>query len=203
MEKRTKLAIVILVGLLLLLLGLYIFLSPILEERRALQPPPLPSSVTPVITPTPKPPTPAPQPTPAAPVTPETNGLKILENRARNVVERIGSGTSENGFLGYQDALLDATSAGQAALKAEQSRMQAAHPANGPLYTISTRAITSNATKGAFGDATIVFTVDAIQTVNGGTASQTTLTKRITVTFAKQSDGSYLVDAAEWSDLAP
>jgi hypothetical protein len=204
MQRRTQLAIIILIGLLLLALGLYLVLTPILSQLTpAAQPPALPSQVTPSVT---KPILSAPIPSttttqPAA--TPTQNIQRALENSARAAVERIGSGSSFDGFLGYQDAMSGMTAAGQTALLAQQQAMKAAHPATGLSYGISTRAASSNLSQGSVGDASLVVTVEAIQTTDSGTAVQGTMKgKKIDVTFAKQADGSYLIDSLAWSDLA-
>lgn len=208
MQKRTQLALLILLGLLLLLLGLYFLLSPYLESRRTAQPPALPGSALPFSVGG-RGTTPAGQGgvspiatgTGAAPAVP--NGQRVVENSARTVVERVGSGTSGNGFLGYRDALTSMTANGQAALLAEQQRMQEEHPATGTAFGISTRVASSNLTQGQAGDARLIVTVQAVQTQDAGLPSQPVkvLGKQILVTFIRQSDGGYLADSLVWSDI--
>jgi hypothetical protein len=201
MEKRTKLAIVIIVALILLLLGLWFLLSPFVKLPSA-QPPSLPNSVTPYV--------PAHTTLPTKTVTstgttaPVSDLLLKLSNEARATVERIGSGDSADGFLGYHDALLQMTANGQAAEQAEQQRMQQAHSASGPAFGVSTRSVSSNVVSGAAGDQSIVISVDAIQRQDSGNpgAPTKTLGKRVTVTFVKQADGTYLIDSIVWADLA-
>ncbi|MBI5654458.1 hypothetical protein HZC53_02275 [Candidatus Uhrbacteria bacterium] len=212
MSKRTKLALVILIALLLLLVGLYLILWPLLK------PAPAPAtgeeySVTTQVQPAQPKPTNG-QATSGEPVTglpsaptrePSVDEiLRGLENRARAAVERVGSGSSQTGFLGYADAKLDSTSGFSAKLMQEQEAMVAAHPASGPIYGISTRAASSNIADGKPGDDSLIATVQAVQTIDAGNPRQPTSTggKQIIVTFAKQSDGSYLIDNMEWSDLA-
>ena len=204
MQKRTKLIILIIVGLLLLLLGLWIFLSPILKQR-ALQQPSAPTQGTPYM----------PQPGQKNPTqgTPQASGtstapapvdaMKELQNKAKSLAERIGSGSSQTGFLGYQDAMLDMTPNGRAALQKAQTTLQQEHPAKGGLYTITTRAVSSKVTKGKIGDAQIVISIETVQTENAGLAGVTPKgsAKRADVTFVKQTDGSYAADAVAWSDI--
>ena len=207
MQKRTKLALLILIGLLLLLIGLYFLLSPYLESRRTAQPPALPGSAQPFslggrgATSTGQGgASPISTGTVSAPV---PNGQRVVENSARTVVERVGSGTSGNGFLGYRDALTSMTANGQAALLAEQQRMQEEHPATGPAFGISTRVASSNLTQGQAGDARLIVTVQAVQAQDAGLPSQPVkvMGKQILVTFIRQADGGYLADSLVWSDI--
>lgn len=206
MERRTKLLLLILLGLLLLLIGLYFLLSPFLRQRGGLAPP-APTPTAPFV-PTPSRPTPGgpvPVPTATGTVTaPTVSGeQRALENRARSAVERIGSGSSRDGFLGYQDVLTEMTEAGRVALLAEQQRMREAHPATGPAYGITTRGVSSALTQGKVGDQTLVVKVEAIQSVDAGNprAPVDMKGKRIDVTFQRQGEGSYLIEKLEWSDL--
>jgi hypothetical protein len=206
MEKRTKLALLILLGLLLLALGLYFLLSPFITQRQAAAPPPA-AGGKPLITSggAKTPSGGASQPvTPATPeVKAKTDGLHTLENKARIIVERVGSGASRDGFLGYQDVMAEATASGRTALVAEQIKMQLVHPASGSTYGISTQAIAANVTSGSFGDPKIVITVQAMQAVDAGVPTQPLATngKQIKVTFVKQAEGSYLVESLEWTDI--
>lgn len=205
MTKRSKLALIILVGLLLLAAGLYLFLQPYFAQRAASQPPALPSNVQQYA---PTPPTngngsnmPSP-PTPIVSQTPEQRQLLTLEQAAKATVERIGSGVSTDGFLGYQDAMSAMTPSGQSALLEEQKAMQAAHPARGTNYGISTRVVSSKINEGVMGDRTLVAIVQAIQVTDAGDPSVPTTTKgkKITVTFVKQANDAYLIDTIVWEE---
>jgi len=204
MQKRTKLLILIIVGLLLLLLGLWIFLSPILKERAAQQPS-APTQGTPYMAqPGQKNPTPgAPQATGTSTAPAPVDAMMELQNKAKSLAERIGSGSSQTGFLGYQDAMLDMTANGKTALQKAQTALQQAHPAQEDLYTITTRAVSSTVTKGKIGDAQITISIETVQTENAGLAGVTPKpsAKRVDVTFVKQTDGSYVADAIAWSDI--
>lgn len=206
MERRTKLLLLILIGLLLLLIGLYFLLSPFLRQRGGLAPP-APTPTAPYV-PTPSQPTPGgPVPVPTATgtaVAPSVSAeQRVLENRARAAVERIGSGSSRDGFLGYQDVLTEMTEAGRTALLAEQQRMREAHPASGPMYGITTRGVSSALSQGKIGDQSLVVRVEAIQSVDAGNprAPVEMKGKRVDVTFLRQGNGSYLIEKLEWSDL--
>jgi hypothetical protein len=205
MQKRTQLAIVILVGILLLGLGVYLLVSPYLADQTASQQPPaLPDQVTPVVVRPPPTNTTITTPTGTAPApTPVGAVQRELENRSRAVVERVGSGTSVDGFLGYQDALLDMTASGRTQLLSQQQAMQTAHPTTATSYSLSTRAVSTALTEGVVGDAKIIMTVEAIQRVDiGSSTNPTSQAKRVAVTFVKQADGAYLIDSLEWSDIA-
>ncbi len=213
MQRSTKLLIVILAGIILLLLGLYLLLSPYLAQRAAQssgQEYSVPSSAT-------NKPKPSSGNSSGAPTNPtqtqtgttgqaaaKPNTQLNAENDARAAVERVGSGSSQNGFLGYADEMSEATVAFKAELAKEQLAMQQSHPATGALYGVSTRAVSSNLSKGKVGDATLEVAVQAIQTSDAGDPRKPTgkIGKQIMVSLAKQTDGSYLVDGMQWSDLA-
>ena len=202
MQRRTKLALIVLVGILLLFLGLYLLLSPYLAERAAQQPPPV-GNKTPLITGNGAPY--QPQGGTAATGTGQNvplNTQLALEISARNVVERVGSGSSETGFLGYLDAMGSLTPGGQATLQADRAVMRQTHPPTAALYQMLTRGVASHATKGKLGDEKIEVTVEAIQDITTGLGAAPSSTgKKILVTFVKQSDGVYLVDSMSWSDI--
>lgn len=209
MDKRLKLFLIVLAGIILLALGAWIFLSPYLAERRAAQPPALPGEVHPVGPTQPSTSGVVPKPvgtiapTSPATTTAPTSPSKTLavQNRSRTVVERIGSGVSSDAFLGYRDVEEYFTANGVAALRAERAALMQQHPAGGPTYAISTKAASSQIA-GAYGDATLVATVEAIQRIDAQGQPTVTVAKRITMTFAKQSDGSYLIDSLKWEDVA-
>ena len=207
MQKRTKLAILILVAFVLIAIGVWIFSTPL---RKQTPQPAVPTNSLPSTTPsgtkqpsqTTVPGTSAPVATP--PPTPAQNSELILQNTAKSSVERIGSGTSQDGFLGYQDVLTGVTASERTELLAEQKTMQRSHPQAGPVYGISTRSVSSNVLTGAFGDSTLTILVEAIQSTDAGDPTKPTLTKgkQITVTFVKQDNGLYLIDKIVWSDEA-
>lgn len=209
MDKRLKLFLIVLAGSVLLGIGAWIFLSPYLAERRAAQPPALPGAVEPVGPTQPATSGEVPKPvgtiapSPVATTVPATDQSKTIaiQNRSRTVVERIGSGVSSDGFLGYRDVEEYFTANGVTALRAERAALIRAHPVGGPTYAISTKAASSQVA-GTYGDATIVATVEAIQRVDEQGKPTVTVAKRVTVTFVKQSDGSYLIDSLKWEDVA-
>lgn len=208
MERRTKLAIVILVALVLLGLGFYLLLSPYFAQKQADQQQEQQATSLPTTGTQNRPPSAANGQIQQQPVTSTApvvlpNPMRTLERRAKAMVERIGSGTSADGFLGYQDALIDATAAEQEKLREERALLIQAHPMTGPRYGLSTRAVASNITQGNNGDAVIVATVDALQSVDAGNPRMPVQqqAKQILVTFVKQADGSYLIDNLTWSDV--
>lgn len=208
MQKRTKLFLLILFCLVLFVSGVLVFLSPLLEQRRDRpQPPALPAIVKPGAQPVPSnvvPPEERAEGVSIVLSSKEANQSRALENRARLVVERIGSGSSESGFLGYGDTLSELTSAGTVALLAQQRQLQQRYPSTGPRVGFSTRAAASRLTEGKIGDAKIVVTVEAIQQQDDGNPSQPkrASAKRVIITFVKQSNGGYLIDGVTWEDVA-
>lgn len=212
MSKRTKLALLILIALLLLALGLYLIFSQLFQPA-AVTDTGGETSITQPIKPAQTKPTNG-QAVSGQPVTgtqevvnrqpTAAEILRGLENRARNAVERVGSGSSQTGFLGYADAMLDSTESYKTVLTKLQQDMVSLHPATGPAYGISTRGASSHIDNGQPGDDKLVATVQAVQTYDAGNPRQPTGQggKKIVVTFARQSDGSYLIDGMEWSDLA-
>lgn len=205
MQKRTKIALVILFGLLLLLLGLWIFFQPVIEQRRAAQPPeltggtPLVGRGTPQPTGTPTQPAATTTPPVVAPVDP----MNALRNRAKAVVEQMGSGSNQNGFRGYIDAMGEMTTAGRVDASQQQAAQQKEHPTDGPTYTLSTRAVSSAVKEGKIGDLKIVINAEVIQTVNAGLAGATPTSSalRASVTFMRQADGTYLIDGVTWEKI--
>jgi hypothetical protein len=185
-------------------LGAYLVLAPYFKERaaqKAAQPPALPTGVTPVV-PGPRGGSPTGTSVLPPPTAAELQNL-TLEQQARSFAERIGSGASTDGFLGYDDAFLMATAKGREALRAAQAKMREAHPAAGTRYGISTRSVAARVIKGTVGQNQVVVEVDAVERIDaaatGGVASATG--KRLTITFVKQANSSYLVDAFTSQDL--
>jgi hypothetical protein len=206
MSRRSQLAIIILIGLLLLGVGLYILLQPIFSQQQSSpQPPALPTSVQPTLpgqASTSNPSTASVAVSSTKPVTPEGNQLLLLEQKGKATVERIGSGASGDGFLGYADVLDVLTSSAQKANLAQQKVLQQAHPASGPLFGLTTHAVSSHIKTGSIGDATLVDEVQAIQNEDAGDPTHLIARKGkiVTVTFKKQTDGSYLIDSLDWAD---
>ncbi len=207
MDKRIKLAFVILCGLLLVGIGLYFIASPILEERRATSPLNLPGEIRPSVARTSQPGgavgKTAPAPAKLEPASPETVARELLQYHARALVERIGSGSNRDGFRGYRDAMLDATKDGRVVLQREQAELQKKHPATGSAFGISTRAVSSQIVEGEFGNARLVMLVQAIQREDAGEPSAPirAQAKEVRMTYVKQSDETYLIEVLEWKDV--
>lgn len=196
MERRSQLLILIGIALLLLAFGVWILLQPFLQKTSN-QPPSLPG-VSPnatVATSTAK------APLPARPVI--APDIKHVADLAGIFVSRIGSGASGEGFRGYEDVLLNATPAYRQTLKSEQAAMQRVHPASGPAYGVVTRALATDATDAVSGASTVSITVQVQRAEDAGNPANPTsvTTKKVTITFEKQGDGSYLVSNVVWLDI--
>jgi len=117
-------------------------------------------------------------------------------NKASSVVARIGSGTSQDGFLGYEDVMLDGTAKFQAYLQSEQLRMMQAHPVAGDLYGVTTRVISSKILDGENGSNEIVVVLQAQKAEDSGNRAKpnNVIYEKYTVTLLRQTDGDYLID---------
>ncbi len=199
MQKRTKFAIVLLIGLILLALGLWLLLSPLLHQQNTLQPPPLPPSnpaeegfgkrtyEAPIVIPA----------TSSKPTV--SSGMLALQNFARGLAERMGTGTSGNGFLGYEDVKIDATSNGRIALQAARKNMQTLHPAS-IVFGVTSKAVTAKTDSGVYGDDSITISMDVLTAEDAGKPELITKTIQsiIVMKMSKQDNGSYLLDSFTW-----
>jgi len=126
------------------------------------------------------------------------HGTDVLEatNRASDVVGRMGSGSSQSGFLGYEDVLLDGTAKFQAVARKEQQDLRSLYPSAGATYGITTRVVSTDLVEGKNGADKIVIKVKTQKAVDAGDRSQTTGIAywEYQVTLLRQADGKYLVD---------
>lgn len=200
MQKRTKFILLIAFVLLLLGIGLYFFLSPILENRIAEQPPELPSATTPALPKTKPRPLPGQVASTTIPqvVIDDSAKLRMLETKAMTITERVYSGSNSDGFTGYTDVADDFTASGKNWLRSEQLKMQSAHPLRGAAYGITARSVSSKLQAGAsWSQPTVLVTVQAILREDGGVQ----VAKKMVWHFAKQDTGEFLIDSVDISDL--
>lgn len=149
----------------------------------------------------------APAPTAATNPSPELSAearLMALENSAKNALERFGSGSSADGFLGYDDIRDQVTPGLWAELDAERQALRRDHPATGLPYGRTVKAVSSDSRGATFGDPSIVVTVQVLESTDEGNASAAKQARgrKATVSFVRQADGSYLMDKVVWSDVA-
>lgn len=195
MSRRIKLILLIVATAALLGLGLWLLLTPLIGPPE--QPPELPPAVTPSgEVPEIREPVQPPLPT-------VTQEVRQLENLAVSVVTRIGSGSSADGFRGYEDVLLSATPAMQDALRRERAAMQAAHPADGPAYGVTSRVVAVDRRFARPGEDRVTFVLQVQRSEDAGNPSAPTSVTyhEATVTMAKQPDGGYLVDEIVWQNI--
>lgn len=199
MERRSKLLILIGIGLLLLAIGLWILFQPFLPQSQ--QPPALPETATPNTNVT----TPTTAPVVRPPSQPTSPDLKQVEDLAASFVAREGSGSSAQGFLGYTDVLLNATPSYRETLKAEQLAMQRAHPAAGPWFGVVTRVVSTDSKGVVAGSSPISILVQVQRAEDAGNPSAPTSVtyQEATVTLEKQSTGGYLVSNVVWKTIQP
>lgn len=121
--------------------------------------------------------------------------LQEGRRRAESVVSRMGSGTSQDGFLGYEDAMQDGTPDFQNYLSRELAALKSLHPSTGTLYGITTRVISSKILSGKQGDDEIMVLVQTQKVEDSGDRAKPTnvVYEDATVTLLKQSNGTYLV----------
>lgn len=122
--------------------------------------------------------------------------LQDAIRRAESVLSRSGSGTNQDGFLGFNDAMQDGTTRFQNYLKGEQQGLIVQYPAAGQVYGMTTRIVSSNLVQGKEGDDKIVIKVQAQKVEDAGDRSKPTNISYIeaSITLLKQPGGSYLVD---------
>lgn len=202
--NRRRIAIALLVlGVLLLIYGVYILIGLLWSKKQTAQQQAGQPQVqivqrTPPHTPT----------TLAMPTTVQgtSTGLDVQNSkvpalgeslrRAESVVSRMGSGTSQDGFLGYDDVMMDGTYKFREYLKAERASMRGQHPPSGPLYGITTRTISSNVAEGTAESPKIVIKIQAQKTEDAGDRAKPTKISyfEAKIAFVKQANGTYLVD---------
>ena len=131
--------------------------------------------------------------------------LQEAVRRAESVVSRMGSGTSQDGFLGYDDVMMDGTSRFRNYARSEQNRMRAEHPATGQLYGLTTRVVASKVTEGKEGDNKLVIMIQAQKAEDAGDRAKPTSVsyEEAKVTLLKQADGTYLVDVVIITPIKP
>lgn len=200
MEKRTQLGLLILVALAILAFAIWFLFQPVFKTVQ--QPPEVPSQVTPSTN------VPAASSTPQIPVgggaAAVPQDVKQLQELAKKFVTRVGSGSSSDGFTGYDDVMVNATASERTKLETEQAALIALHPARGPLYGMTTRFISIVTLSADAGAATMSFRLQTQFIQDAGNPDQpTSVTYReATVTFERQPDGTYLVSDVVWKDIA-
>lgn len=127
----------------------------------------------------------------------KVSSIQDALRKAASVVSRIGSGTNQDGFLGYNDAMTDGTLNFNAYLAGEQKRLVDEHPITGGLYGITTRVVATNVVSGTEGSETIVVKVQSQKVEDAGDRAKPTGVsyQESTVTLLRQSDGMYSVEA--------
>lgn len=122
--------------------------------------------------------------------------LTEARNLAVDTIARIGSGTSQDGFLGYEDAMNSATPKLQAFLRSEQLKMKKEFPTEGELYGITTRVIASDVLEGGNGDDRLVIAIQTQKAIDKGNRAEPVeiVYEKHEVTLLRQADGEYLVD---------
>jgi len=142
--------------------------------------------------------------------TPETAPVKSSDvrdaiNLATDVVARMGSGSSQSGFLGYDDVMLSGTARFQDFAKQQRQALQTAHPATGATYGVTTRVVSNKVVSGDEGSDAIMILVQAQRTEDAGDRGLPTSVSyyEYTVTLLRQTDGKYLVDEITYKPVTP
>lgn len=135
--------------------------------------------------------------------TARASDLTEAQNLASDTIARIGSGTSQNGFLGYEDAMNAATPKLQAYLQSEQLRMQNEHPPEGELYGVTTRVIAADVIRGENGSDEIKVELQTQKAIDKGNRAEPVevIYEKHVVTLLRQPTGEYLVDYITTEEL--
>ncbi len=115
--------------------------------------------------------------------------------KAEAVVSRMGSGTSQDGFLGYLDVLIDGTPAFRSDIENQRKQMMEQYPASGPLFGITTITASKALSQGKIGDDKLTVKVLSVRYEDAGDRTKPIVSynQESLVTLLKQTDGSYLV----------
>jgi len=195
MERRTQLGLLILVAIAILAFGIWYLLQPVFKTVP--QPPALTGQALPSTIPTSTGGVPVVSGT-AEPLAPD---VKRLQDLAGIIVARLGSGASAEGFQGYDDVMINATLAYRSVLRTEQQSMRATHPATGPQYGVLTRVVSIDPVSALPGAAQMTYRVQVQRVEDVDRAPSVVTYKEATVTFERQSDGTYLVSNVVWKDI--
>lgn len=195
MERRTQLGLLILVAIAILAFGIWYLLQPVFKP--VLQPPALTGQALPSTIPTSTGGVPVVSGT-AEPLAPD---VKRLQDLAGIIVARLGSGASAEGFQGYDDVMINATLAYRSVLRTEQQSMRTAHPATGSQYGVLTRVVSIDPVSALPGAAQMTYRVQVQRVEDVDRAPSVVTYKEATVTFDRQSDGTYLVSNVVWKDI--
>lgn len=116
--------------------------------------------------------------------------------KAEAVVSRMGSGTSQDGFLGYLDVMIDGTPSFRAYIDRERARMMEQYPSSGQLLGLTTITASKSLSEGKIGDNQLVVKVLSVRYEDAGDRTKPIVTynQESLVSLQKQADGSYLVD---------
>lgn len=115
--------------------------------------------------------------------------------KAEAVVSRMGSGTSQDGFLGYMDVMIDGTPSFRSHLEDQRRQTMERYPATGPLFGITTITASKDLIEGKIGNDKLVVKVLSVRYEDAGDRTKPIVTynQESLVTLLKQADGSYLV----------
>src|SRR3989338_1681910 len=203
MDRRTKF-ILFIVGA-IILFGLVVWLivlptlAPLFPAKSVVQPPILPSSLTPpVVQPgTSQPGGATPTGAPTAPgvatfiprpsANPDAEQIASLSSRAGILSERVESGSSANGFSNLDDAAIDVSPALADAFRSMKADLRKKYPVTDPTYfTIARRLLETPETDTITGPTFKVAVQLQVQVREGDNTS--TVYLESTVTFTKSGD---------------
>lgn len=135
----------------------------------------------------------------------QSSDMREAINFASDAVARMGSGSSQTGFLGYNDVLLMGTTRFQNYVRQEQKDMQTAHPATGPAYGVTTRVVSSKLVEGTDGADKAVVKIQAQTSIDAGDRGNPVSVNyyEYTVTLLRQTSGNYLIDEILGAAVTP
>lgn len=157
-------------------------------------------------------PTPTTPRTPTAPVTPpapdspaelERKAREALFRRSRDLTSRLGTASNADGFAAMAQVYDDVTPDVRTFLEGERARLERAHPARGPIYAQTARALAARLTQDVEvrTASDVEVTVDVQQYTEQGETSATVL--RQALLQLVRSGSVWKISRVTWQEVAP
>ena len=134
--------------------------------------------------------------TSTVPLTATISDKDQVLNLSSDIVSRMGSGNNQEGFMGYEDAKLQATSKLADFFSSERQKMISQYPVTGAVYGVIDRVVAAKIVSGNEGDSNFTVEVKVQRIENAGDISKPTKISYpvYNVKLVKQSNGSFLAD---------
>lgn len=206
MNKRYLFVALLLVGIIAILGILWWLFGPFLSRTSApaAQPPALPAKVQPSTGKGSAPPITKTIVKPTAEQQSELQREDVATQQAKKFATALGTYSSSEGFSSFHDMRVFATQDMQSFLISEQARLVAAHPAYGPSWSQSTRALSATITSSLpLGTAnTVEVNVQTQQVITTGASDQQVSYQMATIQMTKQGTDWFLSHIT-WASFTP